>query len=85
MSLIPRLGRSPGVGHGNPFKYAYLENPMDRGSWWAIVLGVVKELDTTQLLTTHAHVTNHKDHPELIPTMIYLNRYINKLFFKLQI
>ena len=29
--LIPGLGRSPGGGHGNPFKYSYLENPMDRG------------------------------------------------------
>ena len=35
---------------------------MDRGSWWAIVLGVVKELDTTQLLTTHAHVQTHASH-----------------------
>ena len=29
--LIPGLGRYPGGGHGNPFKYSYLENPMDRG------------------------------------------------------
>ena len=29
--LIPVLGRSSGRGHGNPFKYSYLENPMDRG------------------------------------------------------
>ena len=30
-SLIPRLGRSPGGGHGNPLQYSYLENPTDRG------------------------------------------------------
>ena len=29
---IPRLGRSPGEGHGNPFQYSCLENPMDRGA-----------------------------------------------------
>jgi len=32
---IPRLGRSP--GEGNPLQYSCLENPMDRGAWWAIV------------------------------------------------
>ena len=34
---IPGLGRSPGGGHGNPFQYSCLENPMVRGVWWAIV------------------------------------------------
>ena len=29
MGSIPGLGRSPGGGHGNPFQYSYLENPMD--------------------------------------------------------
>ena len=33
---IPRLGRSPGVRNGNPLQYSHLENPMDRGAWWAI-------------------------------------------------
>ena len=30
-------GRSPGGGHGNSFQYSCLENPMDRGAWWAMV------------------------------------------------
>ena len=30
--LIPGLGRSPGIGNGNPFQYSCLENPMDRGA-----------------------------------------------------
>ena len=34
---IPGLGRSPGEGHGNPLQYLCLENPMDRGTWWATV------------------------------------------------
>ena len=33
---VPGLGRSPGVGNGNPIQYSSLGNPMDRGSWWAI-------------------------------------------------
>ena len=40
--LIPGLGRSPAEGNGNPLQYSYLENPMDRGTWWATVHGVPK-------------------------------------------
>ena len=39
---IPGLGRSPGEGNGNPLQYPCLENPMDRGAWWATVLGVAR-------------------------------------------
>ena len=39
---IPGLGRSPGEGNGSPLQYSYLENPMDRGAWQAIVHGVAK-------------------------------------------
>ena len=35
-------GRSPGEGNGNPLQYSCLENPMDRGAWWATVHGVTK-------------------------------------------
>ena len=42
LGLIPGLGRSPGEGNGNPLQYSYPENPMDRGAWWATVLGVIK-------------------------------------------
>ena len=34
---IPRLGRSPGEGHGNPTQYSSLEHPIDRGSCYATV------------------------------------------------
>ena len=40
--LISGLGRSPGEGNGNPLWYACLENPMDRGAWWATVMGSQK-------------------------------------------
>ena len=39
---VPELGRFPGGGHGNPFHYSCLENPMDRGAWWAAVHRVAK-------------------------------------------
>ena len=40
--LIPGLGRSPGGEHGNPLRYSCLENPTDRGAWWAAVHEVTK-------------------------------------------
>ena len=39
---IPRSGRSPGVGDGNPLQYSCLGNPTDRGAWWASVHGAAK-------------------------------------------
>ena len=42
VGLMPELGRSPGVGDGNPLQYSFLENPMDRGALWAAVHGVPK-------------------------------------------
>ena len=42
MGSIPGSGRSPGGGHNNPLQYSCLENPMDRGAWWATVHRVAK-------------------------------------------
>ena len=38
----PGLGRSPGGGNGNTLQYSCQRNTMDRGAWWAPVLGVSK-------------------------------------------
>ena len=40
--LIPGSGRSPGGRKGYPLQYSCLENPMDRGAWWATVHEVAK-------------------------------------------
>ena len=37
VGLTPSSGRSPGGGHGNALQDSCLENPMDRGAWWATV------------------------------------------------
>ena len=37
MGWIPGSERSPGEVNGNPLQYSSLENPMDRGPWWATV------------------------------------------------
>ena len=45
---IPGLGRSPGGGHVHQLQYSCLENPMDRGAWWATVHGVAQS-DMTEV------------------------------------
>ena len=42
MGSIPGSEKSPGGGNGNLLQYSCLENPMDRGTWWATVLRVAK-------------------------------------------
>ena len=84
--LIPGPGRSPGGGHGNPLQYSRLENPMDRGAWWATVHGVTKsQIQRSDLAHTHCwqHLllggTAPARHPELIcrppPDTHRLQRY----------
>ena len=46
LGSVPGLGRFPGEGNDNQLQYSCLENPMDRGTWWARVHGATKELDT---------------------------------------
>ena len=53
LGSIPGLGRSSGVGNGNPLQYSRLENSMDREAWRAVVHRVT-ELDTTEQLSARA-------------------------------
>ena len=54
---VPGSGRSPGRGNGTPLQDSCLENPMDRGAWWAMVHEVAKS--QTWLSThTHTHIQN---------------------------
>ena len=59
---IPGQGRSSGEGNGNPLHYSFLENPMDRGPWRAIVSGVTKSW--TQLSDQHYYYSMLTISPE---------------------
>ena len=51
LGSIPGSGRSPGEGNGSPLQDSCLENPMDRGAWWATVHGVAKSWTRLSNLT----------------------------------
>ena len=53
VGLIPGSGRSPGEGNGNPLQCSCLENPMDRGAWWANSPWGHKESVTHAKKSTH--------------------------------
>ena len=53
MGSIPGSDRSPGGGHGNPLQYFSLENPMDRGAWWAMVHRVAESQTQLKQLRMH--------------------------------
>ena len=56
---IPGSGRSSGGGYGNPLPYSCLENPTDRGGWWAKIHRVAKSRTHLKQLSTHAHTHTH--------------------------
>ena len=53
LGSIPGSGRSPGEGNDNPLQYSCLENPMDRGAWWATVHRVAKSRTWLRWKTNH--------------------------------
>ena len=58
VDLITGSGRSPGGGHSNPLQCSCLENPVDRGAWWATVHGVAKSwTQGSDLACTHRNET----------------------------
>ena len=59
LGLIPGLGRSPGIGHGNPLQYSCLENPMDRGSWQLQSMGSQSWTWLSDLARAHTNTHTH--------------------------
>ena len=53
-----------GEGNGNPLQYSSLENPMDRGAWWAAVHGVEKSRTRLKWLSSSSRI------PEILQVVI---------------
>ena len=66
-SLVSESRRSPGEGCGNPLEYSCLENPVDRGAWWAAVPKVTKSRAWLKLLSIHTR----KDRKSCICFLFY--------------
>ena len=73
MCLIPGRGRSPGRGNSNPLQW----DPMSRGIWWTIVLGVAKSR-TQPRTQAHTHGSSHRSrvHPVIPPDVASLLSHI---------
>ena len=52
---VPGLVRFPREGNGNSLQYSCLENPMDRGAWWATIHGLEKSQTQQKRLSMIAH------------------------------
>ena len=75
VGLIPGLERPSREGHGNPLWYSCLENPMDRGAWWAAVHGIAKSQTRLKRLSTHTHISS----PSLLS---YCGSFFTSLFME---
>ena len=71
---IPGSGRSPGIGNSNPLQYCCVENPMDRGAWWATVHRIAKSQTWLKQLNTHIYA---------VYMSIPISQFILLLFFPL--
>ena len=61
MSSIPEWGRFPGEGNGYQLWNSCLENPMDRGAWWATVHGIAKSWTQLKRLILVAEAERGKE------------------------
>ena len=64
MGSIPGSGRSPREGNGNPLRYSWLGNLIDREAWQGAVYGVAKELAMTLQLNNSSNILLGTDRPE---------------------
>ena len=68
MGLISGSERSPGEGNGILLQYSCLENPMDRGAWWATVYRVAKRWTQLKGINSMYTVVPHMLSQETLPS-----------------
>ena len=81
VSSIPGLGSSPGEEHCNPFQDSYLENPIDRGVWQAMVSRAAKSWTQLKRLNTAHELLNNREWFYFIIyfCQIFLSKYFPSL------
>ena len=77
MGLIPGSRKPLGGVNGNPLQYSCLENPMDRGAWWATVHGGRKELDKTEGLSTNITSAQGNANQNYVVFTSYLSEWLS--------
>ena len=75
---IRNAGSIPGEGHGNPFQYSCLENPMDREVWWTTADGAAKSWPRLKWLHTRTH-TRHLSSTFSPALILFLVKYFIKM------
>ena len=63
LGSIPGSERSPGEGNGNPLQYSCLENPVDRGAWWAAVHRGAQSWTQLKQLSMHTFIGEGNGNP----------------------
>ena len=76
LGYISESGRSPEGGHGNPLWYSCLENPMDRGVWWATYCSQSPE-ESDMIAAAWLAQTPHFYHLDFITWFIQYNSFVN--------
>ena len=77
VGLIPGLGSSPGGGHGYPLQYSCLENPRDRGAWWAAACGIAQNRTQLKWLSSSSssRATKHSTDTTFLLLILILFRF----------
>ena len=73
-----------GEGNGNPLQCSCLENPRDRGAWWAAIYGVAQsQTQLKQLSNSSSHLAlNIKTNSWYVPKSFHLNPLlVQSVFF----
>ena len=73
LGSIPESRISPGKGHGSPLQYPCLENPMDRGAWWATVYEVAKSRTRPTLSLVFPLIKPPPDSRAFVNLIFFLN------------
>ena len=71
---------APGEGNSHPHQYSCLENPMDRGPWWAAIYGVAQSRTRLKRLSSSSSILNGLRSGESVTIKEKIKAYIKDMF-----